>query len=366
MRLRPTGSDADGRLATEPDGGAATQPPPPGGFERDPEQRRFDLKMIGLMLVLVALLVGALFVYLHFHDQAVARARARSDAAARAAAAQAEAAQKVAEVKQAYLDYDAALSRMEQQGSMAPLQSYLTAAGMQDELSTFQAISASGFHYLLESQHQIQVSVYSGDRLASVDDVLLQRTTPLDPTTMAPVGKTTVLPVHSSVALKREGGDWLVDSSVTFGADGSDPRLGLSYAATNRDKPLDPGLSHQIQKDFETYLTARTEAYENLDPAPLRSTILSPALEVDLSLLNRHLQEHRGLAFRAEHNYRFALKDAQTAFVYDTIADSSYAFDFSTKQPVSTPPTTIIRETFELKRVGAQWKVDDVALNTSR
>ena len=362
MRLRPTDSDAAGPLATEPLGGGPAQPRPP-----DLEQRRFDLKMIGLMLVLAALFVSGLFVYLHFHDRAVARARARADAAAQAAAAQAEADQKVADVKEAYLDYSAALTRMEQQVSLTPLQPYLTAAGLQDEQKTFQAIQSSGYHYLLEfSSHDIQAVVYAGGQLASVDDVLVERMTPLDPSTMAPAGNVLIRPGHASYALKLQGGRWLVDSVVTFGSDGSDPRLGLSYAATNRDKPPDLSLRNQIQKDFEAYLAAETEAYQNLEAAPLRAAVLSPALDVDISLLNRHVQEHRGLALRGEHNYRIALRDPGTAYVYDTIADSSYAFDFSTKQPLSPPPTTIVRETFELKSVGGQWKVDYVVLNTGK
>ena len=363
MRLRPTGSDADARLATEPHGGGAAPVPPQGELGRDPEQRRFDLKMIGLVLVLAAVLVGGLFVYLHFHDRAVARARARADVAARAAAAQAEAADKVAEVKQAYLDYDAAFNRMAQQVSLAPLQPYLTSAGLQQEQSELPQAQRNGPH-LDEAQHDIQVVVYASGQLASVDDVQLQRSTPVDPTTLQPTGTTRVLPLHESFAMRLQGGRWLVDSALVFGADGSYPTLGLSYAAINRDKPLDADVRGQIQKGYEAYLAARHEAYQNLDPAPLRAAILpGGALDKDLEYLNTHIQAHYGLAGRDEHNFRIALKDPLTAYVYDTIADSSYLFDFATKQPLPTLPTTIDRETYELKKVGGQWKVDDVIRN---
>ena len=362
MRLRPTGSDTDGRLATEPHGGGPAQPPP-----LDLEQRRFDLKMIGLMLVLVAVLVGGLSVYLHFHDRAVARARARADAAARAAAAQAEAAQKVAEVKQAYLDYSAALTRMDMQLSLSPIHPYVTEAGFQQELGAFQRIPTSGPHYLLEfSNHDIRVVAYANGVLASVDDVFLQHLTPLDPTTLVPAGQEQTLPVHASFAMKLQDGRWLVDSVVTFGTDGSDPSLGFSYVAKNMDTPLNNDVSNQIQRDYETYWAARTQAYRDLDPAPLRAAILPGALDKDLSVLNMQIQRKQGFAIRVEHNEHVALKDPDTAYVYDTIADSSFFFDFATGQRLLPPPVTILRETHELKKVGGQWKVDMVATDTSK
>ena len=362
MRLRPTHSDADGPLAAEPEGKRPAQPPPP-----DLEQRRFDLKMIGLMLVLAAVLVGGLFVYLHFHDRAVARARARADAAAQAAAAQAEADQKVADVKEAYLDYSAALTRMEQQVSLTPLEPYLTAAGLQDEQSEFQEIQNSGYHYLLEfSSHDIQAVVYAGGQLASVDDVLVERMTPLDPSTMAPAGNVLIRPGHGSYALKLQGGRWLVDSVVTFGSDGSDPRLGLSYAATNRDRPLSQDVRAPIETAYLAFWQTIEQAFHNLDPTPLRKTVLPPALDTELSSLNSHVQEHIGFSVRDEHNYRVALKDPGTAYVYDTLADSSFDFDMVTKQPVTIPLTTIYPEKIELKKVGGQWKVDLVLVETSR
>ena len=362
MRLRPTDSDADGPLATEPEGKGPAQPRPP-----DLEQRRFDLKMIGLMLVLAALLVGGLFVYLHFHDRAVARARARADAAARAAAAQAEADQKVADVKEAYLDYSAALTRMEQQVSLTPLEPYLTAAGLQDEQSEFHQIQSSGYHYLLEfSSHDIQAVVYAGGQLASVDDVLVERMTPLDPSTMAPAGNVLIRPGHASYALKLQGGRWLVDSVVTFGSDGSDAKFGVSYAATNRDKPMNPDARAQVEAGYLANWAAIALAYGNLDPAPLRNIDLSPALENDLSELGRLQAQKQGLVSQVEHNYRIAPKDAGTSYVYDTFADSSYFVDFGTKKRLTGPFAEIIRETFELKKVGEQWKVDRVLENTSQ
>ena len=366
MRLRPTGSSADGRLATKPEGGGGAQPPPPGGFERDPEQLRFDLKVIGLMLVLAALLVGGVFVYLHFHDQAVARERARADAAARAAAAQAAEAQKVADVKQAYLDYDAALGRMEQQVSLTPLQPYITAADLQQEQRAFQQIQTSGQHYLLDSQHDLQVVVYAGGQLASVDDNELQHLTPVDPTTLSPAGVTKVRPIHASYAFKLQDGRWLVDSVVTFGSDGTDPTFKISYAALSRDNPLSPDVRGPIESAYLAFWQTVGQAFQNLDLNPLRAAVLSPALDTELSFLNGHAQDRTGFAVRVEHNYRIALKDPETAYVYDTLADSSYDFDLATKQPVTTPVPAVYPEKIELKKVGGQWKVDLVLVETSK
>jgi hypothetical protein len=322
---------------------------------KDPAQRRFDRLIVGLTLVLVAALIAGLVGYTHVHDQAAAKARLRR-----------EAAQRVADVKQAYLDYYAALGSAYTQLSLTPLQPFETTAGLQQENHTMESFRQTGYHYSLTADHDLQVVIYSGGDLASVDDNLVQHTTPLDPTTLTPAGPAKNLPIHTSYALKHETGRWLVDSVVAFGADGSDPQAGLSYAAVARDKPIDPGLRSQIGRDYLAYWEARKEAYQNLDPAPMRRAILSPALDKSLSLLTQQQQLKQGFAIRVEHNDRVALKDPGIAYVYDTFADSSYVFDFTTKSPAAVQPTTISRETFEMKNVGGVWKVDLVGVNSSK
>ena len=43
--------------------------------------------------------------------------------------------------------------------------------------------------------------------------------------------------------------------------------------------------------------------------------------------------------------------------IYDSIADSSYTIDGSSGKRVSTPPTQVVREAFEYKKVDGIWKV---------
>lgn len=322
---------------------------------KDPTQRRFDRLIVGLTLLLVAALIAGLVAYTHVHDEAAAKARLRR-----------EVAQRVADVKQAYLDYYAALGQTDAQLNIAPVQQFVTAAGLKEEQQTFQEVLATGYRYRLSADHDPRVVVYSGNALASVDDNLVRHMTPLDSTTGAPAGPELTLPIHASYALKLDGGRWLVDSEVTFGSDGSDPKFGLSYAAVERQKPLAQGLSDQIQRDYLAYWEARRRAYQDLDPAPMRQAILSPALDKSLSLLAQQQQLKQGFAIRVEHNNRVALKDPGTAYVYDTFVDSSYVFDFTTKRPAASQPTTISRETFEMKNVGGVWKVDLVGVNSSK
>jgi hypothetical protein len=321
---------------------------------KDPAQRRFDRLIVGLTLLLVAALITGLVTYSHFHDRAAAKARVR-----------AEAAQQMADVKRAYLDYYAALAQTDAQLDLTPVQQFVTTAGLKEEQQTFQEILGTGYRYRLTAEHDPQVVVYSGDTLASVDDNLVRHLTPLDATTGSPEGAEQILPIHASYALKLDGGRWRVDSEVTFGSDGSDPKFGLSYAAVHRQQPLGQGLRGQIGRDYLVYWEARKEAYQNLDPAPMRAAILAPALDKSLSLLAQQQQLKQGFAIRVEHNDRVALKDADTAYVYDTFADSSYVFDFATKSPAPSQPTKISRETFEMKRVGGVWKVDLVGVNSS-
>jgi hypothetical protein len=322
---------------------------------KDRAQRRFDRLIVGLTLLLVAALIAGLVGYTHVHDRAAARARLRRDAA-----------QRVADVKQAYLDYYAALGQTDAQLNIAPVQQFVTTGGLKEEQQTLQEVLATGYRYRLSADHDPRVVVYSGDALASVDDNLVRHMTPLDSTTGAPAGPEQTLPIHASYALKLDGGRWLVDSEVTFGSDGSDPKFGLSYAAVERQRPLDQALHDQIQRDYLAYWEARKKAYQNLDPAPMRQAILEPQLDIALSLLSQQQQKKEGFLIQVQHNERIAVKDAGTAYVYDTFVDSGHYFDFATKRPEPSPPIQVLRQTYEMKKVGNTWKVDSVAGITSK
>jgi hypothetical protein len=322
---------------------------------KDPARRRFDRLIVGLTALFVAALIAGLVAYTHAHDQSAAKARLRR-----------EAAQRVADVKRAYLDYYAALGQTDAQLNIAPVQQFVTTAWLKDEQRTLQEVTATGYRYRLTADHDPRVVVYSGNALASVDDNLVRHMTPLDSTTGASAGPEQTLPIHASYALKLDGGRWLVDSEVTFGSDGSDPKFGLSYAAVHRQQPLPQGLSDQIQRDYLAYWQARKEAYQNLDPAPMRRAILEPQLSTALSLLSQQQQAKEGYAVQVEHNIRIATRSGDTAYVYDTFLDSGYYFDFATKHPKPSEPSHILRQSYEMKKTGDTWKVDSAAGHTSQ
>lgn len=138
---------------------------------------------------------------------------------------------------------------------------------------------------------------------------------------------------------------------------------GVSYAAATRANPVAPELRSQIERGYLRYWEARRLAYQNLDPTPLRQTILEPALESDSDLLQQQRQKNQGFTIQVEHNDRIGIKDANTAYVYDTFADSSFYFNFDTKAQIPPGQTKVQRETYELVKVDGLWKVDVGALN---
>lgn len=174
---------------------------------RDPGQRRFDIGIVALTLGLAVVIVAGLVAYGDVHDANQAKARARAAATAKAAT---EAAQ-VDAVKQAYLAYWTALGQAYSQLSVAPLQPYTTPAGAQQEAQTMQPFIRSGYRYTLTADHDLQIVVYSGGQLASVDDIQVQHLLPLDPATMQPASPVKTLPIESSYALdsSRDAG-WLI------------------------------------------------------------------------------------------------------------------------------------------------------------
>jgi hypothetical protein len=92
----------------------------------------------------------------------------------------------------------------------------------------------------------------------------------------------------------------------------------------------------------------------------MRRAILEPQLDIALSLLSQQQQKKEGFLIQVEHNERIALKDAGTAYVYDTFLDRGHYFDFATKRQEPPPPVQILRQSYEMKKIGNAWKVDSV------
>lgn len=342
-------------------------PPVPPETPEPSGQRHFNVVFVLVTVGVLVALVAGLLAYTHISDTHAAKARAAANARAAAAAQQAATAAQVDAVRQAYLAYWTALGQAELQGDPAPLEPLETPAGFAGDRKAILTARTTGYRYRLTAdQHDMQVVVYAGGALASVDDVLMEHNTNLDAVSLQPVPelKPVDTPAHLSTAFVLQNGHWLYDSEISFGSDGSDPKEGVSYAVLSRNNPIPPDLRRQIEQGYLAYEDGFKTALQNLDPTPLQAVAGQPELSAALTFLNQLKAKNQGLAKRLQHNYRVALKDAQTAYVYDTLADDSFFFNFSTKAQLPTDPTSIVREDFELTKVGDRWQVVLVELHS--
>jgi hypothetical protein len=209
----------------------------------------------------------------------------------------------------------------------------------------------------VRAEHDLQVVVFTGGDLASVDDNILRHTLLLDVSLLTPTGSETSDVVHESFVLKRDNGRWLVDSFLALGAGVPESGLAVSYVAASRDHPLSSSLRAEISTNYEAYWSVHKSAFAGLDPSSLPLVEIDPELGRDRSLLDQWRQKSQGYAIRVEHNYRVARQDDATMWVYDSYADSSYPFELGTKKPVEQLPREVVRKSFQLRRVGDTWKV---------
>ena len=261
-------------------------------------------------------------------------------------------------VRRAYLAYSAGLTQAYLELDPMPLRSMVTSEDLRQEESAIQHAAQSGFRYRLVLDHNLKVVVYSSRTLASVDDILVRHTTPLDAATRTPSGPASVDLVHESFGLVRQNQQWLVDSVASFGTGGTKPDVPISYAAVSQGKSPPPDVERAVDTAYMDYSKADAQALRTLSDDRLRAVEIEPLLTKDLAFLNSQRQKNQGYVVVVEHNYRIAPKDAASVWVYDSIDDSSYPIDLSSGQAIRQPTTQIVREAFEFKNVGNQWKLD--------
>jgi hypothetical protein len=321
------------------DAGPPSAPPP----AHAPGQRRFNFLIVGLTILLAAGLVGGLVLY--------NRHRPKPAATNQTATA----------VQKAFLTYYSALEEAYKQQNLAPLRGLVTSAGLRQEQGHMAVAVGSGSRYQFTADHDLQVAIYSADS-ASVDDVLVRRTTALDPTSLVPVGTETTDTLHASYGFKKEGDHWLLDSVVAFGQATPSRDLPVSYAAVSRGKLLSTALRSEIEQAYIRYWAVSANAFKSMDSSALASVEADPELSKERSALERWREQRRSYRIDVQHNYRMAVRDGDTVFVYDTLHDSSYLLDVSTGKPVPGTPSSLLRQTFELKMFNGAWKVDLVSL----
>lgn len=340
MWRRSTDQGSATATPAEPRFDAGPPSPPPA---HPPGQRRFNFLIVGLTILLAAGLVGGLLLY-NRHGPKPAAAN-----------------QTKAAVQQAFLAYYSALEEAYKQLDVGPLLGFVTSAGLKQEQGHMAAAVASGARYRFTADHDLQVAVYSGD-LASVDDILIRHTTALDPTSLAPIGAASTDTLHASYGFKKESGRWLLDSVSAFGQSTPGADLPVSYAAASRATPISTALRSQIEEAYLRYWTVSANAFKSMDSSPLASVEADPELSKERSALETWRLQKRSYRIDVQHNYRIARRDDETVFVYDTLHDSSYLLDVSTGKPVPGTPSSLLRQSFELKMSNGQWKVDLVSL----
>jgi hypothetical protein len=175
-------------------------------------------------------------------------------------------------------------------------------------------------------------------------------------------------------------------------------RHGPKPAAANQTKVA-------VQQAFLTYYSALEEAYKQLDVGPLLGFVTSAGLKQEQVHMAAAVASGSRYRFTADHDLQVAVYSGDLASVDDilirhtttldpaslapigaestdtlhvsygfkkergrwlldsvTLHDSSYLLDVSTGKPVPGTPSSLLRQSFELKMANGQWKVDLVSL----
>jgi hypothetical protein len=321
--------------------GPPSLPPPTPA----PAQRRFNFLIVGLTVLLATGLVGGLVLY----DRKGSKHPIRDQTAKN--------------VQSAYLDYYAAEGQVLKTLDIGPVKPFVTDAALKQEQTVLDQVVQSRYKFQVTAEHDIQVVVYLGGSLASVDDDLLRHTVRLDYSTGVPLGPEMTDTIHNSIALQRQDGRWRVDSVVGFGTGNTQPGSPVSYAAVSRGVSVPRETRQQIVRAYDQFWDANARAFSTLDSKALNSVEIDPELSKDRSIVTQLMAQRRTLITSVQHNYRIAMQDASTAWVYDTFADSSFAVDITSKKAIGAQTTRITRKSFRLRMVGARWAVDYAILN---
>jgi hypothetical protein len=262
------------------------------------------------------------------------------------------------DVERAYLSFFSATTSALRSLSVTPLEGLVTQAGMKQQQDGIQQAAKAGHPFQVTADHDLQVVVYSGGDLASVDDVMFRHTIPLDQKTFAPTGPDNPDWLHDSVVLVKQKGQWLVDSVVGFGTDSSEAGSRVSYAAEARGARLPSQLQADVQRSYLAYWDATKNALEQTNAVLLEPNEIDPKLSQDRLFIESLIRKGQSYLILVEHNFRIAREDDYTVWVYDSIADSSYAVDRSSKRPINRMPVQVTRKSLRFKKVGSEWKLD--------
>jgi hypothetical protein len=187
-----------------------------------------------------------------------------------------------AAVEQAYLAWWGARQAAYLVLDPEPLKAYATAAGLVADQQRMADLRGTGHLLRLSAEHGMQTVVYRDGATSSVDDVWVDHSVELDPTTRSPIQPDPGEVVHDATTLRRKGGRWVVDGVVRFGAASALAGQPVSWAAVTGGKALPDFYRKPIE---DAYLKAGRPG--------------------------------------TEHNDRVAIEQDSVAWVYDTTANGS-------------------------------------------
>jgi hypothetical protein len=302
-------------------------------------RRRTGLALGALALVIVLGAVGG-FLYVRHENPAPDSAQAK------------------AQVRQAYLSWWVARQKAYLQLSVEPMKPYMTAGGLTEEETRLGQQEATHDPLRLVADHNLQIAVYRDGNTASIDDVWVDHSVSLDPSTMHPVQQDPNLTIEDSTVLRKEGGHWLVDSTRRFGV--SRPITGqtVSYAAVARGQSPPEPLRNEIQAAYSTEGRADASAFASSNIQPLEQIEEGPALSHDATLIQQQVESHQYVRVDGEHNYRIGIQEDGIVWVYDTIADYSVTLNRRSGKVVgpSGTSTYVSRSAFEFVNESGAWK----------
>jgi hypothetical protein len=121
-------------------------------------------------------------------------------------------------------------------------------------------------------------------------------------------------------------------------------------------------LQKEVVDAYLRYWAVRTRAYYDLDSVRLREVLAGPELARDEEDIRKLREQGRAADLDVDLNFRILRATPDEATVYDEYVNRSVHLDAVTKQVLPTKePPTVLKISFEMKKIEGVWKVVDVA-----
>jgi hypothetical protein len=299
--------------------------------------------VVGAIILVLALGAGGVFFYVRHQNPPTPSS-----------------AQATADVRQAYLAWWGAREKAYLELNAAPMKALMTDQGFTEEKGRLGQQASTGDPLRMVADHNPQIVVYRDGGTASIDDVWVDHSVSLDPTTRQPLQQDPDLAIEDSTVLRKQGGHWLVDTIRRFGVARAIAGQTVSYAAVGGGQAVPQPMLGDIEEAFQKFNMSSASAFRTLQPSQLQQVENGGALTHDTALIQQQVASNEYVRVDEQHNYRIGVEQAGVVWVYDTIADYSVSVNRATNQAVTTQgrQTFINRTAFEFSQGSGSWKVD--------